>query len=168
VEVETTAGLAGVRCVISTESVRRYRLDDASESGFASVIEPLREMTECHESAAAHESGHPLSLRWSLPDPCLLPEQCQRVLRRYNGFTVVHTTVLTLKQHIDSPPDRVQETRKREIEKSQHEILRRCRCHEPLDRLVAALNVPAFPIFCDRAGVAVSHKHGVLPVIRPV
>jgi len=59
-EVETTAGLAGVRCVISTESVRRYRLDDASESGFASVIEPLRELTEYHESAAAHEMGHPL------------------------------------------------------------------------------------------------------------
>ncbi|CDK38316.1 hypothetical protein BN903_516 [Halorubrum sp. AJ67] len=31
-EVETTAGLAGVRCVISTESVHGYRLSDASEA----------------------------------------------------------------------------------------------------------------------------------------
>ena len=76
-----------------------------------------------------------MGFRRPLPDPCLLPKQRQRVLCCYDGFAVVHTTIVTLEQHVDPPPDRVQKTREREVEESQDEVFRRRVGHEPLDRL---------------------------------
>jgi len=72
---------------------------------------------------------------------------------------------LDLYQQIDGSPDRVQETREREVEESKPEMLRRCGGHKPLDRSVAALDLPPVPVLGEVTAPAIRHKHRVLPVV---
>ena len=59
----------------------------------------------------------------------------------------------------------MQQTRKREVEESKPEILRRRRHHEPLYRSVPALDFPPIPVLSEVPTPAIRHEHRVLPVI---
>jgi hypothetical protein len=70
-----------------------------------------------------------------------------------------------LDEQIDRSPNRVQQTGEREVEEPQPEIRRRRRDHEPLNRPIAALNLPAIAILAEESTATVGHEHRVLPVI---
>ncbi len=78
---------------------------------------------------------------------------------------VVLTGQLNLHEQINCSPNRVEETRKREVEEAEPEIRRGCRSHESLNRSVAALDFPAISIFTEEATTPVGHEYRVLPVI---
>ena len=72
---------------------------------------------------------------------------------------------LHIDQDIHRSPDRVEQTRKREIEESESKMFRRRRGHESLDGLVTTLNLPAVAVLSKVPAPSIRHEHRVLPVI---
>ena len=70
-----------------------------------------------------------------------------------------------LDEQIDRSPNRVQETCEREVKESKPEILRCRRRHEPFDRPVPTLDLPAIAVLREVTTPAIRHEHRVLPVI---
>ena len=77
----------------------------------------------------------------------------------------VFTRQFDLHEQINRPPERVQQTRKREVEESKPEILRRRRGHEAFDRLVITLDLPPIAVLGEKSAPPIRHEHRVLPVI---
>lgn len=115
--------------------------------------------------AAAQNRVFQPTIVLSLSDSRLLFQQCERVIGSYHRRASVLTGPIDLDQQINGSPDRIQQTREREVEEAQHEILRGRGGHEPLDTLVAALNLPSVGVLTEKLPVVIRHEHRILSII---